>query len=1538
MITERIRVKVEGVDSGVHVVAATSLPLPGTSINQEVCSRAQASPGPGRDTEELTVSWVESSNSWYGQLAGHRAELRDFLGRLSGECQQAAQLYREREGREQHRGELCAVLSSSKHASSRCGAVMHGHSFVTKGLMFFRYLRAVILKEHKDNVEVRLMDVGGKEKIPKNQVFCLPFEFSKRAEFGIICSFGCNPALTDNKLRDTMINSNLEVRIVKKIGDGVEVSLTNSKSRKLKNNAVGSVLESLIKGDSKLNQLYERQNSKQNNKMNGQQQPNGNGVAAAPVFERGDLRNSLREKRAARDREQQRAAAEAKQGRGLGLASFKAGWRGEAKITWMYSPGHFYIQVDRDRLHFEEMMGRLQEAMAEGRRLEGCRQGQVVAARWSDNCWYRGQVTGVKNRQKMEVFFVDFGNTEQVDREDLGLLPPEFCQLDCQAVRVTLAGAEADWDKMDGKLAKFFDREVYSVEIVAAKDKDGAYGVRMNDGDIVRAMISQKLVRAPEGAEEKSGKRSKKDRKEKETSSDSDGKSDKTASKQKQKNEKSKMDKEDDESVTVTRNTSFSSNGGGVEEKLSKAAKLRRAGKLFTLGDFPGVASAEHVGSALSGPVTFARSWKEVWVQVKPGTAEEMRARLNPGEGVSSVHGKVVKSIEEGECCVVEHQGAWHRATVTDKLEGGASVGVVLVDTGRAAVLPLARVRDGDFALYDTPPAAIRCKLDNKVDSVDRFLDNGRISARVKSFKDNTFIIKLDKKAKKDKEDGRNKQDVVVVHVESVDKVWVVDKQTMGKLESMMKDLSELETVAMTNIKTGDLCCVRYSEDNELYRAAVTAVHAEDSSVHVTYVDYGNGEVVEAGEVMQLPDTFRELAPAARRVTVKHAGLALDCERSRARLEKAISGDRVSVAAEAEAGDTEAVSFWVGTNKLDLGKTLGFAKEDTINIFHQAESPRLEARVSHAEADTVWLRLEDEELELGPKISQFLQERSRRLGKVQGKVQVGDLVVARYSRDRRHYRARVTQQLGGHKLEVLFIDFGDKEVVEVGWLKSLPAELRLCPGLAMPCSLDTSEDSAECRVVTGAELSRDIGHVTADLVQPRDHVVTLWSRGRRLALVPGGGLAQLPRLRLRLGDTWLGLLCSAAAGGGKQLSIVDVARAGHVRELLEFYRTQVDVSQPVAGHVYCNTVAGVRRRVVVKEGSRGGGPVTLSELDTGTSVRLDPSTSLETVTPRVRRAAPALVTCQPHVSGGGARYQVPDTLVMVHVADQNTLKLVHLKLRVAPTFLQKDDTTVMCKDSKLTLNCEGENILSVSLPAGVWSSNDLVQVRDTLLLASLGAKVHPVTSMPAPGRPLDTVTIAQEAPRSSGHSLNHNNSFQAKWFQDIYSTRNFVAKCEAEDAGVRVTVHPTLPDIHISADTSQDYQLLARSATAATLRLAAAPALFSLEDEKQLVSVAAAAVGDLCLYREEGGQVGRVMVVRVEDEDSVVEVVNVDTGTETICHLTELLGMTAELAAQPPAVITAEMVSQQTTPAVGAAVRGRVVRAAAGPLELRVLE
>ena len=162
----------------------------------------------------------------------------------------------------------------------------------------------------------------------------------------------------------------------------------------------------------------------------------------------------------------------------------------------------------------------------------------------------------------------------------------------------------------DGKLSKYFDKDVYTVEFLSSKDRDGAFAVQLNDGDIVKSMLAQKIGKFKEGSEEKGNKKQKKDRKDKETSSESEGKSDKA--KQNKKNDKSKG-KKDDDNDNVARNDSLNSNH---EEKLSKTAKLRKAGKLYTLGDFPGVASTEFVGNNITGLVSHWRSWKEFWIQV----------------------------------------------------------------------------------------------------------------------------------------------------------------------------------------------------------------------------------------------------------------------------------------------------------------------------------------------------------------------------------------------------------------------------------------------------------------------------------------------------------------------------------------------------------------------------------------------------------------------------------------------------------------------------------------------------------------------------------------------------------------------------------------------------------------------------------------------------------------------------------------------------------------------------------------------------------
>merc|ERR1719318_192209 len=176
--------------------------------------------------------------------------------------------------------------------------------------------------------------------------------------------------------------------------------------------------------------------------------------------------------------------------------------------------------------------------------------------------------------------------------------------MECQAIRVGLAGVEGDWDW--DKLAKFFNMEAYKVEVICGKDKDGAFLVQLNGGDIVRAMVKDKVAVSKEETIEKvDGKKSKKGRKEKDASSDSDARSENSQGKG------GKTDK-------MSRSES-------MQEKMGKTERQRKAGKLFTAGDFPAIPSTVHVGTTVNGLVSHSNSWREFWLQPQPGVASEMR-------------------------------------------------------------------------------------------------------------------------------------------------------------------------------------------------------------------------------------------------------------------------------------------------------------------------------------------------------------------------------------------------------------------------------------------------------------------------------------------------------------------------------------------------------------------------------------------------------------------------------------------------------------------------------------------------------------------------------------------------------------------------------------------------------------------------------------------------------------------------------------------------------------------------------------------------
>ena len=585
----------------------------------------------------------------------------------------------------------------------------------------------------------------------------------------------------------------------------------------------------------------------------------------------------------------------------------------------------------------------------------------------------------------------------------------------------------------------------------------------------MRALVADKVVRSV-ASEEKLGKKQKRDRKEKETSSDSDGKSD--IQKQDRKNGKLKA-KQDDGDDELVRNGSFNFKN---EEKL---IRLRKSGKLYSLGDYPGIPSSDLLQKIITGIVTNYVSWKEFWIQKNSDVAEDIHQKLNQGD-LSEIHGKVVKSIEEGECCIVQFEDAWFRGTVLEKFTGGShgsQVKVLLVDKGISTILPLNEVRDGDFTLYDIPPTVLKCKLDNKIDNLQDIIQSseGKLGVKLKDFKENIFVVSL--RNSKDKS-HKDRQNVVVVHVESVEKVWVVDKETMPKLDDLRQQLSELDPVPVKNPELDKFYCVRFSQDECLYRASIIEFY-DENEVLVHYVDFGNSEIVSNDDIYELPEDLKSMEAAAKPVHIKFSSLALDTERCRNKLEKALSGDKVSASIDSDQIGT----FWIGANLLKLKAAFCiYNKEDDINIFHQAESPRVDVTVSHVDGDCVWLRIAD--FELGVRLETKVQELAKKQGKA-GKVNVGDWVIARYSQDRRYYRARVVQKLSNHRVEVIFIDHGNLEQVDSGWLKSLPCELKLCPGLAMRCHVDNDDT---CFMVSPGHLM-SLGHVTVDLVKPLDHQI-----------------------------------------------------------------------------------------------------------------------------------------------------------------------------------------------------------------------------------------------------------------------------------------------------------------------------------------------------------------------------------------------------------------------------------------------------------------
>ena len=116
-------------------------------------------------------------------------------------------------------------------------------------------------------------------------------------------------------------------------------------------------------------------------------------------------------------------------------------------VVFIDSLSSFFVQLQNQTLQdgLTQMMTELNESLLTVTKSYTAKAGEVVAAQYSEAegapaMWYRARVEKIDN-SSVKVFFVDYGNTEQVGKEEIQMLSDKFLNLPQMAIRCQLPGS-----------------------------------------------------------------------------------------------------------------------------------------------------------------------------------------------------------------------------------------------------------------------------------------------------------------------------------------------------------------------------------------------------------------------------------------------------------------------------------------------------------------------------------------------------------------------------------------------------------------------------------------------------------------------------------------------------------------------------------------------------------------------------------------------------------------------------------------------------------------------------------------------------------------------------------------------------------------------------------------------------------------------------------------------------------------------------------------------------------------------------------------
>ncbi|XP_033644665.1 tudor domain-containing protein 6-like [Asterias rubens] len=522
-------------------------------------------------------------------------------------------------------------------------------------------------------------------------------------------------------------------------------------------------------------------------------------------------------------------------------------------VSHVEDANKFFCQLVAEEGKLNLLMDKVHTACIENKLkplMQGCVGMACVAQFSEDSSWYRGVI---KDRKPgfYRVCFVDYGNEEDVPVDKVREITTDLLVLPQQAVCCCLSGWDAAWK--EDKVAERFKSLAAEFESfqVTVKESKGISVVQLKwqGKDMLQEL---KKIRANIPKDTKPPKEATPPRR---------------------------------KGTPVATTPPF---------KLTSAAESVEVGK-----------TALMAASVVKGPTKFFCQLCSTYDQLQQLCADMNKFYASPGSNK-----KVLTEVIPGAFCAVQSSsdGVWYRAKILHP-KGPGKVKVKFVDFGDIDVLPAESLCNLLPKFRSLPTQAIKCSmagiskkfqemlLDQEVTVMVKAKNDGKLKIEYKDDAMHAKIIKAfggtsqpeQSKAVVESKGGSSstsgttnyikqgalggtETQVYVTHVDNLQSFYIQLGYRSDEIDDLQHKLKTSydnnASGALSPVKVGTLCCAKFSEDGNWYRAVVTG-QPNPGKVIVRFVDFGNSEEQAASALRPLKGEFAQRTIAAVQCRIK---------------------------------------------------------------------------------------------------------------------------------------------------------------------------------------------------------------------------------------------------------------------------------------------------------------------------------------------------------------------------------------------------------------------------------------------------------------------------------------------------------------------------------------------------------------------------------------------------------------------------------------------------------------------------------------------